>query len=421
MKTFAVTESGNPVETIMTSCMTIGADLCCDQPREAVLVATMMWASLRSVADKRSYPQTLQAGENHLAVSIDLASFAHYNPMYNYLKVSLVDAADPTCELADSLIIPPGSMSGEEAFEYDTVRFRFYAGQNTKVAKALMIIDCHGTGTNLFHDEIFRSFLDENGWSAIVFSDRGDLPETREMLSEFMTFADRADAAMDAAIAFFAKDRNHPELPNVPRATLGHSAATSGAIKYGTYHPDKVFACIGWRVHDKHPLAALSRNVPVLVMQGEIDGLKGGMMAVEGATPGYGNNADQLGLSINLVNDGYPLTYVLCPGANHGSGGAIGERCIIFRYLLRAYAARVPEDVDFTAAPATLRSIDYAAGYYGDLTNIYEYFVTDGEEKSYDYGKIGEYQNAGQKYSWLWDETFARQWKEFSETRDIKE
>ncbi len=403
---YAVTEDGKPVETLLTSRMTIGADVYCEKEQNAMLVATLYHASMRAIGDEKKFLKRLRQGENHLAAEIDLNAFGNYNPMYSWLQISLVDAQDASVQLAEPLLLPPGSLPGEDVFEYDSVRFRFYVGPDTEQVKALLIIDAHGTGISLFHDMTFRGILIENDWAAMICSDRGDIPETREMISEFTKLADRGDAAIETAIAYFAADRGHPEAVNVPRATFGHSAASSFAIKYGAMHPDKVFASIGWRTPDRPQFTWLSKDVPVLVLQGEIDS-------------SYGNNVNQVGLCVDLVQQGYPVTYTLSPGADHGSGGAIVDRSIIFAYLLRAYEARVPADADFTQAPAELKPINFSTGYYGDLTNVYSYFVTANEKKEYEFGKIGVYTNAANEYSWLWDEHFANQWKEYSETRDI--
>ncbi len=412
---YALTSGGTDVESVITNNMTVGAYVNSTEEKDAVLIAAL-YNEDGTIAETRIYEKEIKPGFNNLYENIDLSGFAHYNPMTTYLNVYLWDNMNTVIPLVNSKSIPSATLSGDGVFSVDTVDFQFYVGDDTEEIKGLFLMDSHGGGTTFFNSRELRSFLDKNDWAAILFVDGKTNPATLEMMTEFSKYADRANVAMETAIDAFASSSGHSELSNVPRATFGHSAATSFAVKYGEYNEDKVFASVAWRSHDKPVFTQLSKNVPVLINQGEVDGTNGSI----GNTTGYGNNANQLGLSVALVNEGYPVTYSLAAGADHGSGGAVMDSCIIFPFLERAYEARVPQGADFSQGSATLNSIDFNSGYYGDLSNVYDYFMTSGETKEYEYGKIGEYTNDTNEYSWLFDEDFAALWKEYSETRNVK-
>lgn len=358
------------------------------------------------IQDTRWETVTLAHGFNEIKRGYDLNELAYYNAYTTYFRLFLWDDFENLTPLAKS--------AKADAVISQNTEFDIWISDKTETVKGIVLMDRHGGGLQLKEDSTFRNFCEKNDWAIISFEDGAG-----QMLTNFINQPDTSGNMILNQIDAFAKSTGHSELSNAPIATFGHSSATSFALNFAAWCPERTFAAIGFRVHNKAVLSdnvKKTKNVPIMVNQGELDA--------------YGNNDQQWELSREFNESGCLINYTLDPGASHGSDNW-KVLSIMFPFLEKAYAARVPENANIAAAKPQLKDIDRSSGLLGNIDRCKEYIMTakpNGD--SLEWGSkdlmitpktytVNLYTNGKAVDSWLFDNEYAAMWKEFSETGTV--
>lgn len=358
-----------------------------------------------SLKDVRPRTYTLKSGFNEIEYDIDLNEYSYFDAYSTYLRAYLWDGTDTIEPLAESVKVATAIAEG--------IEFDCYISPETKVVKGIVLMDRHGIGEKLKAQTAFRNFCAENDWAIVSFTDGSG-----SSLSHFFDL-ELGSKTVDAYLARFAEDLNHPELVNAPIATFGHSTATCFSVNYAAANPERCFAAVSFRLHDSIVFTnaeKIAYTVPWMVNQGEIDAFSC-EFCIE--------------LIQNFNANGGIVNYALDPECSHGMNDW-NTMSVIMPFLEAAYEARVPSGVDFTTEKATLKTIDPASGtYLGDISKCYDWCVESKpdkgevpnqygsvvyEDKSNEY-QITEYNDTDKAtHSWLFNEAYAKQWQEFCRT-----
>ncbi|VTS04056.1 alpha/beta fold hydrolase [Tuwongella immobilis] len=279
------------------------------------------------------------------------------------------------------LSIPP-----KEGEKYQSAAFRLWVPDHVPTLRAL-IIRQHGCG---------RAGLDHASdlqWQALAIKHRAALLGThfipQKECADWFVPTNGSERALADALAKFAQESKHPELPQLPMAIWGHSGGALWAMHYVARHPERMIAAVP-RSQALVDLPEASMGVPVLLQYGEQE-KTGRFEAV---------HRNSLASMQKNRPRGAVWASSIDPKSSHDCRRG---RDLSIRFLDAALTARLPLADSPTAA---LRPVDRSRAWLGNPDTL-AIFPAD------------KYPGDANAASWLIDETFAKAWQTFGKTGEL--
>jgi len=252
-------------------------------------------------------------------------------------------------------------------------------------AKGIVVISKHGAGRNLFVHPELRKLARELHLALFTFEgnavQRGFWP--RSLLYE--------------RLANFARKSGHPELANAPLFLFGHSNGTGFSAIFAATESKRVWAWVSMRpgtvFQVYQPGAA---QIPGLVIFGEDDQFF--------ARP---SKAESLAVVQAMRRNCRALwNCVVEPKTGHSPGEATWP--IVFSFLRKTFAARVPADADPRQGPVTLLALQQENGWLGQNWN-----PETGGYQTLPIAPFSRFTEDKSAASWLLDAAYAEEWQKF--------
>ncbi len=276
--------------------------------------------------------------------------------------------------------------------EKENVTFDLWIPDGIGVAKGIVVVSGHGSGTEMFKDPTLREIARELHLALFKFVgnpvQRGFWP--KHLLTE--------------RLKAYGAQVGHPELEFAPLFLYGHSNATGFSASFAAREPERVWGWISMRPGNANQiLQPGGAEVPGMIMFGEDD-------------PYFAKDNDQeiqqrrISLVEQMRKDHAARWHcVVEPKTGHLPTENTWP--LVYAFLKHSFAARIPPDADPRQGPVKLKSVpleDGCAGANWDpkLGGYQDLSVTPYENLPRD----------GQSASWLIDEEYARAWKAFQAT-----
>ena len=262
--------------------------------------------------------------------------------------------------------------------------FTLWLPEDSKTVKGIYIVITHGYGAQLVNNNAFRNMIQKQNCAMVYF-----LSQT---IKNFNNQETCANVIFDA-LKDFSNQSEHPELEFAPLATWGHSNGSQFAARFAAYKPERFFSMTAYKsAHGRQFELPEIKNVPTQIVCGELD-------------KEYGNNG-QLSSMENLRSVGALIHYAVDPGAGHFPMED-KSNSFCFAFMEKAFQLRVPADADPTKGLVELMVIPESSGWLGN-------------NETKEIASYSSYSVDKSTASWFFDETFAKQWKEFVTTGVVK-
>lgn len=294
------------------------------------------------------------------------------------LAAALALLARPAFAATYDVAMPP-----KEGEKYKSADFRLWVPDGVKTIRAV-IVRQHGCGRKGV------DHADDLQWQALAAKYDAALLGSHfvqdKQCADWFDPKNGSERAFFDALAHFAKESKHPELPAAPWAIWGHSGGSLWACHMTNRHPERVVAVWG-RSQALTEYVDKALLVPIVFNYGE--GEKTGQFASvhknsQAAFAAYRPKGALWAVAID-------------PKSSHDCRLS---RSLAVRFFDKTLAARLPKE------GVTLNALT-AAAWLGDPDKL---AVVDNRER-----------RGLDAMCWLIDEEFAKAWQEYCKTGEVKD
>lgn len=271
-------------------------------------------------------------------------------------------------------------------------RFELWLPEGIDVVKGVVAISGHGSGVTLFKHPELRQIARDLRLGLFMFLgdpvQRGFWPKS--LLGE--------------KLRAFGSRCGHPELAHAPLFLYGHSNGTGFSAVHAAADPARVWAWVSMRPGITHqvfqPAAA---RVPGLVIFGEDDQFL--------LRPSREENL----AVVPLMRKQHAAVWNMAvePETGHGPGEKTWP--LVFSFLRHTFRARVPADLDPSAGPVPLQSLDPEGGWRGE-----NWSLAKGGYQDLAIAPAGDFAGGSGTASWLVNEDYAADWRRFQASGDLR-
>jgi len=260
----------------------------------------------------------------------------------------------------------------------ETARFQVYIPASVEHVKAAFYISQHGQG-DITHPVLHQFAKDENLALVGFFGD----PVQRGV----------ADVSvLDEHIATLADLSEHPELPDAPIMTFGHSNGTGFAACWPRDRTDQVICWTSFHPGFTGYLQyANTEFVPALVMCGELDDY-------------FLRSRQDITVAAMRSTRNAAMAMMLEGGMSHSMPYKDDTWTFIVEFCKAAMRIRLNGD-------GTLNPVDIEAGWLGE-----QYDVETGGRQLLDVAPYADFTGDPSTANWLADQTFAEHWESYGST-----
>ncbi|MCM2371806.1 hypothetical protein [Aporhodopirellula aestuarii] len=327
--------------------------------------------------NKRRAFATLQVTRSgHVDAQIPIRSmnqFTSEEPIVVKLKPKPVDS---------SLVGFTTEMKAPEGRKGTEVQFHVYIPESVKRVKAAFCISRHGMGD--ITKPVLKSFAEEEQVALIGML--GD-PVQRGVASVDV---------LDEHLKRLAELSGHPELPEVPLMTFGHSNGTGFAASWPRDRPDRVIAWIAFHPGFSNYLQfPNTEKAPALVMCGTIDKYL------------LRSRQDQVVAKMRETRNA-AMCVMMEGGVGHGPADADSAWELITEFCKAAMRVRLGED-------GTLKPIDIESGWLGAT-----YDFERGGRQRLEVAPYSEFRGDKSTANWFPDGAFAKTWQTYGQNEPAK-
>jgi hypothetical protein len=207
---------------------------------------------------------------------------------------------------------------------------------------------------------------------------------------------------VDEYIDSLATLTGHPELPDVPIMTFGHSNGTGFAVCWPRDRPGQCIAWVSYHPGFNHYLLyENTERIPSMVMVGTADGYFNPEYDPTGGR--RGSRQDTTVYSLRQ-NHNAPVNIMVEGGVAHHPKDHEATWGFIFEYLRAAMRIRLAED-------GTLKNINIESGWLGS-----HYELDAGGRQMLDIASYADYTGDKSRANWLPDREFAQLWQCYGAT-----
>jgi len=198
----------------------------------------------------------------------------------------------------------------------------------------------------------------------------------------------------------------HPELPDAPIMTFGHSNGTGFAASWPRDRPEQIIAWLGYHPGFNDYLKYENTwTVPSMIMVGTSDGY---FNPAFDPTDNQRRGSRQDTVVYNLrENYDAPMNIMVEGGIGHAASNLTATWEFIYEFYRAAMRVRLADD-------GTLKSANISAGWLGD-----HYDLDVGGRQNLEVAAYADYAGDVSRANWLPDELFAKHWQCYGETEKI--
>jgi dienelactone hydrolase len=270
-------------------------------------------------------------------------------------------------------------MTAPEKRKGTKAEFHVYIHESVKKVKAAFYISRHGMG-DLTKPELQKFAKEEQVALIGMYGD----PVQRGVDSV---------AELDKYIQKLAKISGHPELPNVPIMSFGHSNGTGFAASWPRDRPEQVIAWIGFHPGFNDYLQyPNTENVPAMIMAGSIDKY----LIKHRQDKTVANMRKTRNAAMNMMLEG---------DVGHGPADHGATWVFITEYLKAAMRVRLNDD-------GSLKPVNIKEGWLGE-----RYDLEKGGRQKLTVAPYDKFKGDKSIANWLPDEEFAKQWQHYGKTK----
>ncbi|MDF1740101.1 MAG: hypothetical protein P1U86_13145 [Verrucomicrobiales bacterium] len=261
-----------------------------------------------------------------------------------------------------------------------------------EVVKGVVAISSHGSGKTLFEDPELRKIARELDLALFRFVGN---PIQRGFWPQSLLFDKLRE---------FGSEAGHPELPNAPLFLYGHSNGTGFSALFTAAVSERVWGWVSMRPGTTYQVfQPRATDVPGLVIFGEDD-------------PFFARPSNEANLGVVPMmrkKHNAVWNFVVEPHTGHGPTGKTWP--LVFSFLKHSFAARVPLDAAPAKGPVTLKKLDPASGFRGE-----NWILEPGGKQALKVAPAGEFGEAGNESSWLFNGAYAADWQSFQEHGEVR-
>lgn len=263
-----------------------------------------------------------------------------------------------------------------------TVEFHVYIPESVKKVKAAFYISRHGMGT--LESPVLRKFAEEEQVALVGML--GD-PVQRGV----------ADVSLiDEHIKKLAGMSGHPELPNVPVMTFGHSNGTGFAASWPRDRPDRTIAWVSFHPGFSDYLQFQNtEKVPCMVMLGTVDKYL------------INSRQDKVVAKMRSSRNA-AMCSMMEGGVGHGPVNSEKVWTFITKFLKSTMYTRLLDD-------GTLKPVNIENGWLGEIYNFEK-----GGQQLLNIGPFNKFKGEKSSANWFPDKAFAEAWQVYGNTKQKK-
>lgn len=282
-------------------------------------------------------------------------------------------------DLDKSIIGFTAEMTAPEKRKGTTAEFHVYIHESVKKVKAAFYISRHGMG-DLTKPELKKFAKEEKVALIGMYGD----PVQRGVSSV---------EQLDKYIKKLAKLSGHPELPNVPIMSFGHSNGTGFAASWPRDRPEKVIAWVGYHPGFNDYLQySNTEKVPSLIMAGSVD--KYLIKSRQDKT--VANMRKTRNAAMNMMLEG---------DMGHGPADHGATWTFITEYLKAAMRIRLNDD-------GSLKPVKIKDGWLGEI-----YDFERGGRQKLTVTPYAKFKGDKSTANWLPDADFAKVWQAYGKIK----
>lgn len=274
----------------------------------------------------------------------------------------------------------------------EEVAFELWLPKDLQTVRGIVVMSGHGSGEALFKRADLRTLAQELRLALFKFTGN---PMQRGFWPQSLLFEH---------LRQFGEKSGHPELEHAPLFLYGHSNGTGFSAIFTSYVPDRVCGWVSMRPGTTfqvyQPGAA---QVPGLVIFGEEDPFL--------ARPSQEEN---LAVVPALRKNHRALwNFAVEPKTGHGPGDKTWP--LVFSFLRHSFAARVPAEADARQGPVKLLTPALESGHLGQ-----NWSTAKSGYQELPTAPFTEFTGDMSTASWLLNDDYAKDWRQFQSTGEIK-
>ncbi|MGE9291947.1 MAG: hypothetical protein ACQKBT_13185 [Puniceicoccales bacterium] len=284
-------------------------------------------------------------------------------------------------------------VASKEPAPLEEVKYDLWIPEGKEGIRGVVAISAHGTGQQMFEDPNLREIARELDLALFRF---GGNPVQRGFWPRSLLYNQ---------LRSMGETLGHPEVGDAPLFLYGHSNATGFSAFFPAAESSRVWAWVSMRPGTTfqvyQPGAA---QVPGLVIFGEEDSFLERPSVEENlaVVPAMRRNHAAL------------WNYVVEAGTGHAPTEKTWP--LVYSFLTKTFAARVPEGADPRNGPVQLNDLSPEGGWRGANWDL-----SIGGRQELEINPVEEFSGDPETASWLLSEEYARAWQQFQAQGSIGE